>query len=80
MENTEKRDDYWVTSKFINSYLISNGFKHNKVEKVGNKIGFFYPKNNELFAAIKAYKENEEIRKLVHNYHVVNDLIKGAKY
>ncbi len=67
---------YFVTSIYLNSYLLMKGFKLEKTAKLdNNKIAFFYDDTIELHNAIKEYKDNKDLSEFVTQYLKVKNII-----
>lgn len=62
MEKNRFEDNnlYFVTSIYLNSFLLMKNFQLNKTAKLDSgKIGFFYDDTEELHQAIEEYKDSE---------------------
>ena len=72
----EKKELYFVTSIFLNSYLLSKDFEIVKTAKLNNnKVALFYENVDELHEAIAEYKVNAELKEFVAQYHNVRAII-----
>ena len=72
----ERKELYFVTSIFLNSYLLSKGFEITKTAKLDSmKVAIFYKNTDELHQAIIDYKENTELKAFVSQYHNVRNII-----
>lgn len=76
----EDKELYFVTSIYMNAYLLSKGFEIEKTARLDNgKVALFYKKSNELFEAIDEYKANEELKNFVNCYLKIKDIISMHK-
>lgn len=79
MEDKNKRGMYYITSIYMNAYLISKGFEVVKTEKViehgKEKIGFFYKNTDDIQETIQEFKENEELQNYITNMLKVRSTI-----
>lgn len=66
--------EYYVYGTFLNSYLQSKGFKHNRIGSVGGRISLFYDKSDELFESIEKYKADTDLQELIKNFSIVSKL------
>ena len=68
---------YFVTSIYLNAFLLSKGFEVNKTAKLDSgRVALFYNNSDELHEAIAEYKVNEEIKGFVNKLHIVRDMIR----
>ncbi|HHV25987.1 MAG TPA: hypothetical protein GXX63_02185 [Tissierellia bacterium] len=75
MEDKEYIKQYFITSIYLNSFLLMRGFKLNKTSKLDNrKIAFFYDDTEELHKSIQEYK-NSEFPGFVTQYLKVKTII-----
>lgn len=76
MEDREYTKQYFVTSIYLNSYLLMKSFQLNKTAKLdySGKIGFFYDDTEELHKAIDEYKDSE-FQEFVTQYLKVKTII-----
>ena len=72
----EDNNLYFVTSIYMNAYLLSKGFE---IEKTGilhnGKVALFYKNTDKLHKAMADYRNNKELSNFVTNYLKVKDII-----
>lgn len=67
---------YFITSIYLNAYLLSKGFEVDKTAKLNSgKVALFYKKSDELFEAIDEYKANRELSEFVNSYLQVKSIM-----
>ena len=67
---------YFISSIYLNAYILSKGFKTEKIAKLDSgKVALFYKKSDELFNAIDNYKDNKELGDFVTCYLKVKNII-----
>lgn len=73
----EEKRLYFVTSIYLNAFLLSKDFEVIKTAKLDSgKVALFYNNSDELHEAIAEYKINEEIKGFVNKLHDVRDMIR----
>lgn len=76
-EKREKSDLYFVTSTYLNAYLLAKGFEMVKTAKLdNNKVALFYKNTDELHDAIKEYREHRELKEFVSQLKNVQGIIR----
>ncbi|MSU01391.1 DUF5659 domain-containing protein [Tissierella pigra] len=79
-EKREKSELYFVTSPYLNAYLLSKGFEMQRVAKLDNeKIALFYKNTDELHNCIKEYRANKELYNYISGYRKVIDMFRLFK-
>lgn len=81
MEKKETENKlYFVTSIYLNSYLLSKGFELVKTAKLDSgKVAIYYKDTNELHQAIAKYRDNMEIKDFVTELRNVQQIVRMHK-
>ncbi|WP_313757169.1 DUF5659 domain-containing protein [Tissierella sp.] len=76
-EKREKAELYFVTSLYLNAWLLSQGFEMIKTAKLdNNKVALFYVNTDELNNAIKEYRQNNELKEFVSQLKNVQEIVR----
>lgn len=76
-EKREKAELYFVTSTYLNAWLLSQGFEMIKTAKLdNNKVALFYVNTDELHNEIANYRENAELKEFVSKLKDVQNIVR----
>ncbi|MEY8417073.1 DUF5659 domain-containing protein [Tissierella praeacuta] len=75
-----KKELYFVTSLYLNAYLLTKDFEIVKTARLdNNKVALFYKESEDLHREIERFRNNYELKEFITQTKRVQDLIRIHK-